>query len=454
MLDQVKLNAVRPRVARVVEAVCGAALLLAILVPTTARAHATLVGSQPAANEHLAQSPARIYLTFSEEVLPRLCQIRILDAHGSTFELPVSGDPQNASAISGAPARLAAGLYRVEWRVLSADGHPAHGSFAFTVGEETPAAIRDSQVAAVAIAASDSTVESGATIAGVPAFLAAIRGAAIAALLGAAGLLVLALGGGRSGVDQPRVRAYCAVLTAAAALLFVGHFVGWLAHTAPNQQLTSDWARLVLETAPGRIEAARTLLALLAAGALLIARRPTIAAVFAGAAVLASGAAGHSAAITPALSIPLKSLHLAAASLWFGGVLWLVLTPDSQADFARIARRVSAFALTSVLLIAVSGVAQALLIAPIGALITSPYGLVLGAKTALFLVLIGFGCFHRFRVLPSIAELTQCMRLRVSAGRESTLMLVVLLLAGLLAYVPTPQRETHTAAIHGSVETR
>lgn len=419
--------------------------LVAFISPAAAWAHATLIASQPAANAHLPESPATIHLTFSEEVVPRLCQIRIVTATGK-IELSVVGDPHNVRAVSAMPARLEAGSYSIEWRVLSADGHPAEGSFAFTVGE--PVTRTSTEMPAVAAPTPNpDSVKAGGRSAGAPGLLVALRGAAMAALLGAAGLLLLALSRDNAPEAHPHARRYCGLLTAAAAVFFVGHFVGWLIHTAPNQQLTLDWATTVVGTVPGKIELSRTVLVLLAAWALLIARRTALAGAFALAAVAVSGAAGHSAAVTPALSIPLKSIHLIAVSLWFGGLLWLVLSPPLDAECTRIARRVSGVALSCVLLIAITGVAQALLIAPLSALVDSTYGLVLGIKTAVFLVLIGFGWHNRFRLVPDI-EREECrVRLRASARRESTLMLVVLLIAGLLAYVPTPQPEAHTAAV-------
>jgi copper transport protein len=419
----------------------------ALLAPSTALAHATLIASQPAANAHLTESPATIHLTFSEEVVPRLCQIRIVSANGQKIELSVVGDPHNVRAVSGAPTQLEPGSYVIEWRVLSADGHPAEGSFEFSVGSPAVKDSRDQPVAVnpapvTSLARTDSINKSGARIAGAPAFLAALRGAAMASLLGACGLLLLAMRGRESHDAQPYARRYCSLLTGAAAVFFLGHFIGWLVHTAPDQKLTTDWAAAVIGTLPGKIEAIRTALVLLAAWALLVARRSGLAGGFAVAAVAASAAAGHSAAVSPLFSIPLKAVHLIAVSLWFGGLLWLVLSPPSNLECRGIARRVSGVALSCVLIISISGIAQALLIAPLSALITSSYGLVLGVKTLLFLLLIGFGGFNRFRLLPNIESEDCRVRLRSSARRESAVMVLVLLIAGLLAYVPTPHSNT------------
>jgi putative copper export protein len=193
------------------------------------------------------------------------------------------------------------------------------------------------------------------------------------------------------------------------------------------------------------------LLVLLAAWGLFAARRTGLAGVFALGAVVVSGAAGHSAGATPLLSIPLKAVHLVAVSLWFGGLLWIVLSRPSDPECMTVARRVSSIALSCVLIIFLTGVAQALLLAPLPELVTSAYGLVLGLKTAAFLILIGFGWFNRFRLIPDIGSEDCRVRLRASAARESTLMVVVLLLAGLLAYVPTPHAEAHTAAIQSGI---
>ncbi|HET7458277.1 MAG TPA: copper resistance CopC family protein, partial [Gemmatimonadaceae bacterium] len=111
-------------------------LVLALVggVYGTARAHATLLSSEPAAGSTLRESPSRIRLVFSEELEPTLGRITLERASGDTVALAAAGDPHDIHALV-APIgdALAAGAYRVLWRVVSADGHPVKGSFVFHV---------------------------------------------------------------------------------------------------------------------------------------------------------------------------------------------------------------------------------------------------------------------------------------------------------------------------------
>ena len=145
------------------------------------------------------------------------------------------------------------------------------------------------------------------------------------------------------------------------------------------------------------------------------------------------------------MSIPAKSVHLLASGVWAGGLAWLVVRPtaDSPLAFARDTNRVSTLALIAVIAVAVTGFLQTVLFLPsIGDVFTSPYGWFALAKTAGFLVLAGFGAYHRQRAMPrmeaSMSEI-DCMALRGSVRREIIVMVTVILLGGLLAYVPPPE---------------
>jgi putative copper export protein len=185
----------------------------------------------------------------------------------------------------------------------------------------------------------------------------------------------------------------------------------------------------------------RTGLALLALWALALARRPALALLFALGALAVSGATGHSAAIAPVWAVPAKAIHLLAASAWLGGLLWLLVHLRGDPDDAeREAARVSTTALVAVLLVALTGVVQTALFLPsLRDLVHSAYGALVLAKAAGLLVLVAFGAYHRYRVLPRLArDARTAGRFTRTLRGEVALMLVVVLLGGLLAYVPPP----------------
>ena len=101
---------------------------------TTVLLHATLLRSTPAANARLTAPPKTVRLVFSEQVVPDLSQISLVGADGNSISLKVANDPHDVHVLVGnVDTPLAGGSYKVVWRVLSADGHPVGGNYAFSL---------------------------------------------------------------------------------------------------------------------------------------------------------------------------------------------------------------------------------------------------------------------------------------------------------------------------------
>ncbi len=110
--------------------VLAAALALS---PGPAVAHSLLIASVPSAEAVVNEAPA-VTLRFNNRIEKKLCQIRLVAAGGDPQVLPLR--PEGAVDTLEAPLpRLAAGRYRIEWRVLSTDGHVASGAFGFRVSQ-------------------------------------------------------------------------------------------------------------------------------------------------------------------------------------------------------------------------------------------------------------------------------------------------------------------------------
>ncbi|MFB6627171.1 copper resistance protein CopC [Streptomyces sp. NPDC056374] len=102
-----------------------------------AAAHTDLVSSSPARGASLDRPPTAIRLTFSDEMTERYAKVALTAPDGSAADvagLDVSGRTATLPVEPG----LAAGTYTVGYRVVSADGHPVAGSFAFTVERPGP----------------------------------------------------------------------------------------------------------------------------------------------------------------------------------------------------------------------------------------------------------------------------------------------------------------------------
>jgi methionine-rich copper-binding protein CopC len=107
----------------------GFALLL-ILAPT-ASAHSLLIASVPAAGALVSAVPS-VALRFNNRIEKKLSRIRLIPPEGGAQPLALRADGDVDTLEAPLPA-LVPGRYRVEWRVLSTDGHVVSGAFAFTV---------------------------------------------------------------------------------------------------------------------------------------------------------------------------------------------------------------------------------------------------------------------------------------------------------------------------------
>jgi copper transport protein len=414
--------------------------------PIGALLHATLLRSSPAANSRIAQPPETIRLVFSEPVVPGLSQISLIDSDGIARQLQVASDPRNVRILVGTVGPIRRGQYKVSWRILSADGHPIGGSFSFFVESATPGMAAPT-ASSTPLVSSDSTkrdtISASSSIPAtaetrIPVLASVLRGAGLGSLMAGLGLLFFGVTAGERRNLAPRrvmVR-----LIAIGAILLVGHMFAWLLDISPTRSLSGSFITSVLSSTVGQIELLRVVFALLSLWAIALARRDTLALALGGACLLVSGAVGHPAAIDPYLSIPAKIAHLVSASLWLGGLLWLVWLSRCDEIACRVeAKRVSSVALIAVIAIFLTGSLETLLFlnSP-GDLIHSDYGRLVLLKALGLVLLVGAGAYNRFGLLPRINDSGATSKLSRSVSNEIVIVSIVILIGGFLAYVPTP----------------
>lgn len=109
-------------------------VVLAVLSPLNAEAHALLVKAEPARRAILVQTPRQIKLWFNEEIEPAYTKLAVIDAAGKSateakFQVPADDRKLMILTLPD----LTPGKYTVKFRVLSVDGHVVESSYDFVL---------------------------------------------------------------------------------------------------------------------------------------------------------------------------------------------------------------------------------------------------------------------------------------------------------------------------------
>ncbi|MEE6280535.1 CopD family protein [Georgenia sp. MJ170] len=410
-----------------------AGVLLTFLSAAPATGHAMLIGTDPADGDVLPAPPAVITLMFNEPVQVSPDGVRLLDASGEAL-------PSGATAIGEdveleAPADLAHGSYIVDWRVTSADGHPISGAFTFSVGQPSESHV-------------ELPDEGSAVVEGLHRVSQVL---VYVGLLGATGLVlftVLLLDSGAAAV-RGRLTQLAAVLGIVAAVGLLATVLvegAWRTGAGPAGLVDLGLIGDTLTTPTGLATALGLVgLALAVDLARRAARSTPLAWLACGAAVLALvslALTGHTRSFGPDwLVVGSDVLHVIAGSVWFGGLLGLLITLRATSvpapSATRTVTRFSTVAAWVVVVLAVSGTLLAWRIMPgLSTLISTGYGFTLIAKVGLVAVIVAIAGWNRFRLVPQVEqadeEATARSRLRRSVTAEALVVVAVLAVTGIL----------------------
>ncbi|KFC61264.1 Copper transport protein YcnJ precursor [Devosia sp. LC5] len=399
-------------------------LLLALLVPMRAWAHAQLLSADPADNAVLESAPQAVQLQFNEPVSP--LAISLIGSDGGKSDL-LAGTTGGESVAVTLPAGLPQGTHVLSWRVVSTDGHPIGGSLVFSVGTITGAAAAEVSDPAVGVIlwASKAVL--------FIALFAGIGGAVFGSVAS------LPLGAEKASIGLVIIGLPAAVLSL------------WLQGLdALGLPLLSANARILdtgFATSYGATVLAIGIGFLLALVALCL-KRGKVAAVFAWLALitgaLALALSGHAGAASPQwLTRPAVFLHIAGIIFWAGALLplFLLLRERSAAADQALAQ-FSRFVPFAVAPIVLSGVTLAVIqMGWPGPHWLAPYGLILGAKLCLLAVLFGLALWNRLWLTrPALAgDASARQRLRQSIVLEVLLILVILGLVAGWRFTPPPR---------------
>lgn len=103
-----------------------------LLFAPAADAHSELRATEPVEGARLVAPPPALLLRFDEPV--QVTSLRLLDTAGAAVAMRREGGGQASMVARASPgAPLPPGEYRLEWRAISADGHPIRGVLRFSV---------------------------------------------------------------------------------------------------------------------------------------------------------------------------------------------------------------------------------------------------------------------------------------------------------------------------------
>ena len=100
-------------------------------------AHSQLLASDPPDGAGLDSGPARVALTFNEDMPPGFDVVSVIGPDGTAWQdgqVTTSGPVVSVAVAPLGPA----GRYQVGYRVVSGDGHPVEGSTSFTLTKAGP----------------------------------------------------------------------------------------------------------------------------------------------------------------------------------------------------------------------------------------------------------------------------------------------------------------------------
>ncbi|MEU4486381.1 copper resistance protein CopC [Streptomyces purpurascens] len=426
---------IAPRVRNLVLLLLAAACaLLAGAGP--ASAHAAVTGSDPGQGAVVQEAPARISLTFSEQVALSDDSLRVLDPDGKRVD---TAEPSNVSGTTyavGLKPGLPDGTYTVAYQVVSADSHPVAGAYTFSIGAPSK---------------TSASVSQQATDDGVVGWLYGtgryVSYAGFIVMAGGAAFVLACWrrGSGVRPVQRFVVSGWLALTAATLALLLLrGSYTG-----SGKVADVFDLSLLgqVLETKTGAALVSRLLL--LAAAALFISvlfgaydkredaqeKRDLTFGLAVGGVVVAAGLAASwamsehaSVGLQASLSMPVDVIHLLAVAAWLGGLGALLVAlyrapADAPVDAAAV-RRFSRVAFGSVLALIATGTYQSWRqLGSWSAFTDTRYGQLLLAKIALVVVLVGVAWISRRwtgRLVEAVSASAEREMARVGAGADAS----------------------------------
>ena len=424
--------------ARLLFVVVAVGLLLGA-VAAPASAHAILRATTPSDGEELDEVPASVGLEFNEPVSTSAGGIRVFNAQGARVDAGDAETPTDSLESVQVSLRpdLPDGTYIVSWRALSADAHPVHGAFVFTVGE---ADADEAVIGQILQGSSDTGWQTAATVLRFLQYTAA--------LLAAGGVFFLVWAHDRADAERsPLIRVVVWAGVGLLAATVVGY--GVQAALVTGLGLSSAFDVAALSDVAGSSFGISSLGLVLGAVLLLVGARrlwddwAVVTSTF-GAVVLLGAFAltGHTATSTPTwLVMSADVAHTVAGATWFGGLVLLMIALrrrraiDDPVGGATMVSRYSTMATLAIVVVTIAGTTLGWVeVRAARALLSTGYGVTLLIKLGLVALVFAVGAYNNRKLVPAIrkAGAEAWTKLRSTVRLEVAGLLLVLAVTGVL----------------------
>ncbi len=404
-------------------------IIFILTIPQGVFAHAFLEKATPAADSQLQIPPNEIVLEFNERLEKELYSIKVFNEEGEMVSEGKTEISQNQKYITQSLPFLPNGNYAISYSVLSADGHPIEGSYVISIGEET---VQKIDMNRLDIQEDDNESVLFGTL------YSTVRILYYIALLLTTGWIVW---GTVSKIEQAEIRTSYRqkALYLQIALFITTIGMGFLqfAELLNSWTLSEFWSVLT-GTTIGRTWYISMILSVF--GFALLFRNKWLDRLWVYLILVVKSANGHAIAFDPRIvTVLLDIIHLLAASIWAGGLLYILVYWKKQREHVQqFLSLFSKVALVSILVLIGTGVASTFIFLPqVDYLLFTQWGILLLIKVALVLLVIVIAGLLRYALKKkkedSIGKLLKI---------DFTLMIIILGIVGVFTHLnPLPQNE-------------
>jgi copper transport protein len=400
---------------------CGVVATMFGPATGTARAHNSLVSSDPVDGATLPIAPSQIVWVFDKSVPLDTLTVTLIEASGTRTELAGSthGAGGDTEVVTPLPV-LAPGEASVRWRLVGADGHPVTGRVGFVIAEPAgsgldvattaPADLAGTPADATPSTDTTSTLEDDEAASTPSVVRWVFRYGSYLAIMAVVGILVTTAAVWVGAGTHPLLRRVLSwSLIATAVLGFLQLLVIAADVSGDGLFEASGSIDAALSTDAGVALAIRIVLAV-AMWLVLFQYRdidPEVhwtAVSFAGLGLLATWSfAGHSSSMRwPEIGIVADVAHHAAAAAWIAGLAivgWIVIPATTTDVLVPAVRRFSKLAAVCVTVLVVTGLIQtARLVGAPGNLLDNDHGRYLLAKLLVLGAMLWLANLNRHRV--------------------------------------------------------